>query len=128
MISNKTIETTTATYYIENDILVVRTKPGAEYSLKEVMEGFEARKKLQQSKQMLTLVDTREVFQVTREAREYGAKKEVEDLSIAMAILSGNSMAATIIGNFFIKFNKPSVPTKMFKSEEKALNWLLGFK
>ncbi|MBL4593591.1 MAG: hypothetical protein JKX68_07230, partial [Flavobacteriales bacterium] len=51
-------------------------------------------------------------------------KKEVVDMSIAMAILAGTSLPATIIGNFFIKFNKPAVPTKLFKSEEKALAWL----
>ena len=73
---------------------------------------------------MLALIDTSKVFQVSREARDYGATKEVVGLCSAMALLTGTSLPATIIGNFFIKFNKPSVPTKLFKKERKALDWL----
>jgi len=122
------IETSTATYYIEDDILFMRKKQDADLTLEASVEGVEIRKKLQNGKPMLTVIDTRKVFQVSREAREYGARKEVEELSIAMAIIPGTSLAATIVGNFFIKFNKPTVPTRIFKSEEKALEWLKSYK
>jgi len=41
-----------------------------------------------------------------------------------MAILAGDSLASSIIGNFYIKFNNPSIPTKLFKTEDEALDWL----
>ncbi|NQX98298.1 MAG: STAS/SEC14 domain-containing protein, partial [Flavobacteriales bacterium] len=63
----------------------------------------------------------------SKESREYGAKKEVSGLSSAMAILAGKSLAAILVGNFFIRFNKPVTPTKIFKREEKALEWLATF-
>lgn len=122
------IETDTASYYIEDDILFMRTKQDADFTLEAAIEGVDARKELQAGRKMLVVIDTSKVFQVSREAREYGAQKEVVNMSIAMAILPGTSLPATIIGNFFIKFNKPSVPTKLFKSEEKALEWLGTFR
>lgn len=122
------IETSTATYYIEDDILIMRTKQDADITLEAAKEGVKARIELQQDQPKLTLIDTRKVFQVSRQARKYGAKKEVVNLSIAMAILAGTSLPATIIGNFFIKFNRPSIPTKMFKNEKNALKWLNSFR
>lgn len=118
------IETDIASYYIENDILIMRTKQDADITLEAAKEGVEARKKLQQGRKMLALIDTSKVFQVSREVREYGATKEVVEMCSAMAVLTGTSLPATIIGNFFIKFNKPKVPTKLFRSEKKALAWL----
>jgi hypothetical protein len=128
MPESEKIETPSALYYINNNILFMRGKLDAEINLDEAIAGVEARKKLQQGKKMLVLIDTTDVYQTSKEARDYGAKKEVTDLSIAMAILAGNSLASIIIGNFFIKSNNPSIPTKLFKSETKALEWLKTFK
>lgn len=128
MMQIEQIETSAALYYIEDDIVYMRGKPDADFTLDAAIEGVNARRKLQQGKKMLVLIDTRKVFQVSKETREYGASKEVSELSAAMAILAGSSLAATIIGNFFIKFNKPFSPTKMFKKEENAIKWLNSFK
>lgn len=37
------------------------------------------------------------------------------------------SLPQKIIGNFFLKFHKPEVPTKLFVEEEKAIKWLYQF-
>lgn len=127
MITISKIETSTAFYYIEDNVLFMRGKKGADINLHEAIKGVEARKKLQQGEKMLVLIDTSKVFQSSKEARDYGAKKEVTDMSLAMAILAGNSLASIMIGNFFIKFNNPAIPTKLFKSETDALEWLKSF-
>lgn len=54
------------------------------------------------------------------------ASKKVTDLNIAMALIT-SSLTSKILANFFIKFNKPSSPTKMFKTREDALVWLNTF-
>lgn len=77
---------------------------------------------------MLVLVDNRKIWQISEAANKYSVSKEVGDLSIAMALLSGSSLPTRLISNFFIKFNKLHCPTRMFKSEEKARKWLLSFK
>jgi hypothetical protein len=121
------IETATAKYYIENDILFIRAKQDADFTLEAAIEGVEVRKKIQKGIRYPVLLDTRFMFQVAKEANEYGASKKVSELSSAMAILTGNSMAARIIVNFFIKFNKPFIPTKLFKKEENAIKWLKNY-
>ena len=128
MNKSEVIETTTAKYYIENDILFLRVKKDADFTLEAAIEGVKVRKEIQKGKKFPVLLDTRKMFQVAKEANEYGASKEVSELSSAMAILAGKSMASRIIGNFFIRFNKPFIPTKLFKEEEKAIEWLTSFK
>ena len=43
---------------------------------------------------------------------------------IAQAVLV-NSLATRIAGNFYIRFNKPTKPTKIFTNAEDAKSWLL---
>ena len=122
------IETSIAHFYIEDDIVFMRSKKDADITLKATIESVNARRKLQNGKKMLMLVDTRDIWQVSSESRAYSTKKRVEDLTIAMALLPGSNMTTILIANFFIKFNKPNIPTKLFKTEEKAIEWLNSFK
>jgi hypothetical protein len=117
-------ETSAANYYIENNILFMRAKQDAEFTLELTTEGIEARKKLQKGRKLPVLIDMRLAFDVSEEAREYSAREETTELYLAMAILSGKSLAVRMMGNFFINFNKPAIPAKMFKKEENAIKWL----
>jgi len=123
----KVKDTAIAELFVENDILFMRAKQDADFDLAATIELVSVRKELKRDKKMKVLMDARNMFQVSKESREYGAKKEVSGLSSAMAILAGKSLTATLIGNFFIRYNKPAVPTKMFKKEENALKWLNSF-
>lgn len=58
----------------------------------------------------------------TNEARVYAADNEYMVNHIAYAMI-GKSLPVNMIANFFINFNKPKVPTRLFSSEEDALNW-----
>ena len=127
MLTKDKIETNTAIYYIQDGILIMRTKKDADMNLEAAKEGIAARKKLQGDKKALILVDNRNAWQVSNEAREYAAQKEIDSMNIAMAILA-DSITTRMIGNFYINFNKPKTPTKMFKSEAKALEWLETFR
>lgn len=128
MLIQEKIETTAAFYYIEDDIVYMRAKQDADITLEAAKEGIEARIKLQQGKKMLMLADTSKVWQVSSNARAYSSTPEVDKMNIAMAILAGYSLTTTIIANFFIKFNKPKTPTKIFKNEKDALDWLDTFR
>jgi hypothetical protein len=35
-----------------------------------------------------------------------------------------HSLPQKILGNFFLKFKQPSIPTKFFSSEKSAIEWL----
>ncbi|MCB9365448.1 MAG: hypothetical protein H6587_12825 [Flavobacteriales bacterium] len=63
---------------------------------------------------------------VTKEARDYSATEEGLKFSLAEAYVL-KSLAHKILANFYIKFNKPKVPTQFFTTEEDATVWLLTF-
>jgi hypothetical protein len=121
------IETSIGIHYIEGDVLYIIFKDGISVDVKDLEESKNARIVLQQGNSMKVLVDTRGLFQITKEARAYAAEPKSAEMSIAMAILS-DSLGTKLLTNFFIKYNKPSTPTKMFTSKEKALEWLAEFK
>jgi len=122
------IETLIATLEIKDDILYLILKKDANVDLEGVVETVDARKVIQQGKPMLVLVDNRKVWQVTKEAQAYSYSKEVGELSLAMAILSGVSLPVMLISNFFMRFNKNHSPTRIFSDEDKAIEWLNQFK
>ena len=66
------------------------------------------------------------VESVTRDARDFfGSDKAAEDVAAAGVVT--NSMIQSYMVNFYLKFNKPKVPTKLFLSEEAAKKWLMKF-
>ena len=64
--------------------------------------------------------------QFTNEALEFSASKEGLRFSIAEALVVKN-LAQRMVVNFYLKINKPSVPSKAFDSEDAAAEWLLSF-
>lgn len=63
---------------------------------------------------------------VDKEVRDFGTTKESASNTTANAIVS-DSLAHRILGNFFIQVQRPAVPTRMFKKEEEAIEWLEQF-
>lgn len=63
---------------------------------------------------------------VTKEAREFSASEEGLKYSSAEAFVF-DSLLHQIIANYYLKVNKPSVPTKFFKTKKEAEIWLKKF-
>jgi len=61
-----------------------------------------------------------------KEAREFSAREEANVYTIADAFVI-KSLAHKLIGNFYINFDKPVRPTKLFNSQTKAVKWLKTF-
>lgn len=59
----------------------------------------------------------------TKEARDFLASEKGGEGFSAVALYV-HSTLETIIANLFIFLNKPKVPTKIFKDETKAKEWL----
>lgn len=75
----------------------------------------------------LVLVDIRNISMITSEARTYASSREMTNISKAVAIVVG-SPATRLIANFFIRFHKPLIPSKIFTSTKEAKQWLLKMK
>ena len=61
-----------------------------------------------------------------KEAREFGASPAGNKYTIAGALVV-KSLAQKILGNAYIKVNKPTTPTALFNDEGKAIEWLKTF-
>ncbi len=73
----------------------------------------------------LLVTDLRHIKNTTKEARAYYISNNPKDLVKAVALITP-SIVSTIIANFFINFNSPKIPIKMFTHMDKAIEWLKG--
>jgi len=91
----------------------------------EALEIIEGILSICKQKPHLILTDARMAEgRVEPIAREIISKHvEYSKIRIAEAFLI-NSLANRLIVNFYIKFNRPSNPTKVFNHLESALEWL----
>jgi hypothetical protein len=75
------------------------------------------------NKDYLMIVNMSNVKHITKEAREYLAS-EIGCSKVKCCAIIISSEVTKIIANFFVRINKPLVPTSIFTSEEKARQWL----
>jgi hypothetical protein len=75
------------------------------------------------SEPVLLLVVYAEDNIFSKEARHYVASKEVNQYVKAEALVL-NSMALRIMGNFYLKVNKPARESRLFNDRNVAFEWL----
>jgi hypothetical protein len=85
-------------------------------------------KEIHQGRKFPHLVDFRNVrVNQSAETRAFFADgNDLHEIVSATALLVDN-MANNLVTKFFVKVNKPSIPTKTFKDEKEAIEWLKGF-
>ncbi|MDQ3048354.1 MAG: hypothetical protein M3R27_12455 [Bacteroidota bacterium] len=121
------IRTSTTELYVDDDgILRVKVFANAVVTLEMIKVNYAVYKELLGDKKVLLLIDSREKYTFTKEARAYAASTEVALNRIATAFVVA-SFGGWLIASVYIRFNKPAIPTRMFASEAKALKWLKSF-
>lgn len=103
-------------------ILVVTINDDIELSLQDIIEHREIAARLTQSKPHSVLAIAGERTQASSEAREYAASN-IPVGRVAEAVVI-RSLTVRILGNFYLQFHKPGVPTKMFDDRYEAMRWL----
>lgn len=73
------------------------------------------------------LINIKQVKFVSKEARDFLASEKGCEKVSASAILI-NSAVESMLGNFFMRINRPLVPTRLFTDENAAIKWLSTFK
>ena len=63
---------------------------------------------------------------IDKSVREFISSKEGMQCSAAEAMVT-TDLPQRIIGNFYMRVNKPIKPTAFFDTEEKAVEWLKNF-
>ena len=113
-------------YTLEKDgILRFETAPNTEINLAEAKECIAAAAKLVGNKRVPLYADMRNIKSIDKDAALYFAGEEpVKTQSACAKVVS--STFEKVIGNFFMFFNKPLIPIKLFTDEVAALEWLKG--
>jgi hypothetical protein len=101
-------------------------KDGVEITV-ELQEDFvKAYSELYQGFDFPVLYEPGEGCGITKEARENAIRIEHLTPICATAVLAPNTVYQ-LIANFYLKFNKPKLPYKVYKNHEEAIAWLQTF-
>jgi hypothetical protein len=111
---------------IENGIASLKFKNGMSVDLAEAVELVKLRLKLQKGKTYPILIDLNNIQFGTFKAREYMAKEGLVGISAGAFLVTNN--VEKLVLNFFLKLNKPNLPTRTFYKERDALTWLEKYK
>lgn len=96
---------------------------GSELELHHAKANLRALVRATQGTRRPMIADLRKIRSATREVREYYASQDAAEVVSAVAILI-ESPVSRVIGNFFMKLNRPLYPIQLFSVEDKALEWL----
>lgn len=103
---------------IENTIL-----EGQNIEVKDVLKIKERNLQLANEKPYALLIISENYSTISKEAMELSASSSFKQITVAKALLV-SSLPHRLICNFYIRVNKPAIPTKIFKDTNEAMNWL----
>ncbi len=109
-----------------NGIMYVLFKENCVLDVSLQIRLFEAYDKITQGKLIPYLFLADDGVIVTKEARENSIELEEKTPRSASAIVV-TSLAYKLIANFYLQFNKPKKPYKVFSTKEAAIEWLSNF-
>lgn len=121
LVSEKDIGSTIFRLY-ENRVYHVIIKKGEKVTMDVVREGYIF---LDENGGGLffNVYEFHSFSDVDPEVREWAASPSNNTYTIIDAIVI-NSLSQKILADFYISFNKPVRPTRVFKSVEKAFDWV----
>lgn len=123
----KTLETSVAFLSFEDDILLVKMKEGVNLDQAEMERLLKQAVEFTSPNKYFAIIDTTVLYDSTPESRSFYAESDYSNYRYADAFIV-NSLPMRLLVNFFITFNKPKIPSKMFNNEESALNWIQSLK
>ncbi|MDD2920127.1 hypothetical protein [Rhodoferax sp.] len=99
---------------------------GAQVTLEDAKETMAAYLKLYKGKRRPLFIDTKTMKSMSRETRQYYAGEEAAKVASVAAIIVGTPVSR-VLGNFYIGISNPHLPSRLFTSEDDALEWLKGY-
>jgi hypothetical protein len=117
---------TTEVWLDEHGLLRGREDPGTETTLDDAHALVAAVRKATGGTRRPVVMDISESKSVTRDARAYLAGDEMEASVVAIALVVGSALSRAL-GSFYLTFNRPKVPTRLFGSMDEAVVWARTF-
>lgn len=115
-----------STVFMRDDgLLQVNMHSDVLLEVEDAKQIVEAEGKLGGGKKLPVLHVVGKFLSLGTGVREYSAIEGTSFTSAEAYVI--NSLPHRILGNFYMKVNKPTVPTRMFNTEEEAVEWLRTF-
>ena len=123
-VSASAIKTRTASIEVVDDrVVVIRVGDGVQ-SVEDARENFDACARLAAPDRKPLLTDLRAARPLLPEVRRQYSGQRLEASFAAMGLLvRGNPLGRTM-GNVYLMIARPSIPSRLFAQESKALAWL----
>lgn len=110
-------------FTLEDGILYTDCFPKTIMTLEDGKESTRISAEMVNYKPLPLLCDLTNVISMSQECRKhFSGPEHASTFSKAALIVTGD--ISRLIGNFFLGFNKPLKPTKLFSNKEDALKWL----
>jgi hypothetical protein len=123
----KTISLKKSVIHLRKDgILNIHIKERADMQLNDAIQVVEAMGKIGNGKKFPVLIDAGDYTNIDKEVRIFSASEEGNIYTLADAV-AYKSFAQKLIADFYVRHNKPCVPTKIFSDTSKAVDWLKTF-
>lgn len=111
---------------LDEHIIHIHIKSGREIELSDAVYIVEAMGKLGNGKKYPILIDAGSFSSIDKEARVFSAAAESNLYTVADAIAYYN-LAQKLLADFYVKYNKPVIPTRTFPNKQEAITWLKTF-
>jgi hypothetical protein len=123
----KVIELKNSTVSLSKEgILHIQIKSGADMQLNDAIRIVEAMGTIGGGKKFPVLIDCGDYVNIDKEVRIFSASPEGNIYTLAEAVAYA-SFAHKLVADFYVKHNRPSVPTKVFPNKTEATEWLKTF-
>jgi hypothetical protein len=128
LLSNKDrkYRTRIAHIWFQNSILCIKVLPGAELVMEDAVKSINLVKKITRGAQFCLCIDIRNMRSINHDARSHFSNN-IKDSGILAIGLIADTPLSCIIANFFLGFNKPTKPLRIFNCGQSAEAWLRGF-
>jgi hypothetical protein len=107
----------------ENQFMEYSIKPDVTIDAPDVIEAKQFILQRYPNIKFYVLARGIEFFTLTREARALSAGKEFSENTLAVAFYTTNA-SLLLIGNMYLKIDKPHAPTRIFNNLDSAKDWL----
>lgn len=109
--------------FINNSILMIDIIDFTEIELEDIHEIRNWVKENSAKKKLFKIFNFGNGSTVSKELREFTSSEEASENTIAVAILV-RSLAQQLLLDYYLKFNRPFIPTRAFSKKEKAIKWI----
>lgn len=109
---------------VEEKIVHTYVKDFQDANLQDAIEIHKFLDSNYKDRELVNLMEFGNGATMDREVREYLASPDRNIYSKKVALLVRN-LSQQFIGSYFLKFNNPTLPSKIFYEKQKAVNWLL---